>query len=39
MALRIHYYLGLKADPSLGAYLSWRKDFVAKMKEAERGIL
>lgn len=37
MALRIHYYLGLKADPSPSAYLAWRKDFVAQMKGTERG--
>jgi len=37
MAMRIHYYLGIKADPDPDTFLSWRKDFVLKMKESQRG--
>lgn len=37
MAMRIHYYLALKADPNPRAFLLWRKDFVSRMKEAQHG--
>src|SRR6266498_1890144 len=30
LALRIHYYMGLKADPDPRKYVEWRQDYYGK---------
>lgn len=37
MAMRAHYYLGLKADPSPQSYLFWRRDFQLALRSLESG--
>jgi len=37
MAMRIHYFLGLKGDPNPNAFLRWRKELVNQLREAQRG--
>lgn len=34
MALRVHYYLGLKGDPDPHRYLEWRAEFYRQRREA-----
>jgi hypothetical protein len=35
MALRIHYFLGLKGNPSQSSFLEWRRDTVKRLKEKQ----
>jgi hypothetical protein len=37
MAMRVHYHLGLKGDPSPQKYLLWRRDFQLKQRQLESG--
>ncbi len=37
MAMRIHYCLKLKGDPNSYAFLLWRKELMARLKEEQRG--
>src|SRR5437867_1564156 len=36
MALRIHYYLGIKGDPDPHRYLDWRQKFTRETNERRR---
>ena len=38
MALRIHYYLGLKGDFDPQKFLQWRKDFLIQRRRIESGL-
>ncbi|CAJ0730480.1 hypothetical protein ACUXIW_003869 [Ralstonia pickettii] len=33
MALRVHYFVGLKGTPSQSDFLDWRRDTVKRLKE------
>lgn len=35
MAMRVHYYLGLKEDPGPQKFLLWRRDFQLRQRESE----
>jgi hypothetical protein len=37
MALRIHYYLGLKADPDPRSFLKWRNEYYEQIRKARRA--
>lgn len=36
MALRIHYYLGLKADPDPGKFIEWRTQYFNALRNARK---
>ena len=38
MAMRIHYYLGLKGDFDPQKFLQWRKNFQIHQREIESGL-
>ena len=37
MAMRVHYYLGMKADPSPRAFLLWRKELTKQLASKAHG--
>jgi hypothetical protein len=37
MALRIHYFLGMKEQARSASFLAWRKEFLTQLKVGQRG--
>jgi hypothetical protein len=37
MALRVHYYLGIKEDPNPSRYIEWRTNYFRQLRAVRRG--